>query len=130
MQCLRILVVEDEPINAEILELLLTREGHAVCVAQTGPEAVEATARFTPDLILMDLQMPGEYDGFEAIRRLRGRGYSGVIVCQSARVAGPEQAMGFEAGADGFLPKPFKRRDVLEVVEHYAPRFQSVQLGG
>lgn len=123
MMPLKILVVEDEPTNAEILSILLTREGHQVVTASDGPSGVTLALEEKPDLIFMDVLMPGEFDGLEATRRLKAEpGFRGLIVCQSARASGADQQEGLVSGADGYLTKPFKRQDVLAVIEQFADR--------
>lgn len=119
---MKILVVDDEPTNAEILSLLLTREGHQVTIASDGPSGVEAALRLNPDMVFMDVLMPGDFDGLEAIRRIKADpAFTGIVICQSARASGADQEEGLVSGADGYLTKPFKRRDVLELIAQFEP---------
>jgi CheY-like chemotaxis protein len=79
-----------------------------------------------PDLVFMDILMPGEYNGLEAIRRLKADpAFTGKIICQSAKASGHDHQEGLAAGADGYLTKPFRRQDVLsllQIVMFEAPR--------
>lgn len=128
MKPLKILVVEDEPTNAEILSILLTREGHQVITASDGPSGVKAALEEQPDLVFMDVLMPGEFDGLEATRRLKANGsFHGIIICQSARASGADQQEGLVSGADGYLTKPFKRQDVLAIIAQFADRLTAAQ---
>lgn len=123
---LKILVVDDEPTNSEILTVMLEREGHEVLTASNAPMGVQMALEAKPDLIFMDILMPGEYNGLEAIRRLKANpAFTGKIICQSAKASGHDHQEGLSAGADGYLTKPFRRQEVLsllEIVMFNAPR--------
>lgn len=115
---LKILVVDDEPTNAEILTVMLEREGHEILTAANAPAGVQIALGAKPDLVFMDILMPGEYNGLEAIRRLKADpGFDGKIICQSAKASGHDHQAGLSAGADGYLTKPFRRQDVLSLLE-------------
>ncbi|MNX72071.1 Transcriptional regulatory protein YycF [compost metagenome] len=117
-QTLKILVVDDEPTNTEILTVMLEREGHQVLSASNAPMGVQVALETHPDLIFMDILMPGEYNGLEAIRRLKSNpAFTGKIICQSAKASGHDHQEGLAAGADGYLTKPFRRQDVLSLLE-------------
>lgn len=123
---LKVLVVEDEPTNAEILNIMLSREGYEVFTAPSGPVGLQLAQTHAPDIIFMDLLMPGEFDGMEAIRRLRQQlGYRGLIICQSAWASSKDQQAAMAAGADGYLTKPFKRQDVLDMIQAHLDRLNS-----
>lgn len=114
---LKVLVVEDEPTNAEILTIMLSREGYEVLTAPNGPAGLHLAQTHAPDIIFMDLLMPGEFDGLEAIHRLRQQlSYRGLIICQSAWVSSKDRQAVMAAGADGYLTKPFRRQDVLDMI--------------
>ena len=117
-QPLKILVVDDEPTNTEILTVMLEREGHAILTATNAPTGVQVAREAHPDLIFMGVLMPGEYNGLEAIRRLKADpDFKGKIICQSAKASGQDHQQGLAAGADGYLTKPFRRQDVLSLME-------------
>jgi CheY-like chemotaxis protein len=101
----RVLLVEDNPINALLARALLTREGCAVDRAATGHEALEATAHAPYDLILMDLRMP-DLDGLSAARMLRQRGVQTPIVALTANSFEEDRHACLAAGMDDFLTKP------------------------
>ncbi len=125
MRALNVLVADDDAYNLEILNVILTGEGHRVILVTNGPEAVERARELHPDLVFMDAVMPGEYDGLEAIRRLKELpGFDALVICQSARASGVDRSAGLAAGADAYLTKPFKRRDVLALLEEMSPRLE------
>lgn len=106
---LRVLVVEDNPINQAVLEAMLTKLGHSVGLAENGIQALEALAQGSFDVILMDCQMP-EMDGFEATRRIR-RGEAGghvqiPIVAVTAHTLDGDRDKCLAAGMNDYLAKP------------------------
>jgi len=107
----RILVVDDEESILDFVELGLRYEGFEVELAQDGPAALTAVAARRPDLILLDLNLPG-LDGLDVCRRVRQ--VSDVpIIMLTARGDVDERVEGLEAGADDYLPKPFKFKELL-----------------
>ncbi len=106
---LRILVVDDEDANLLFLEKALSRKGHQVILAHNGEEALSLYERTQPDLILMDVMMPG-WDGFETTRRIRAGGGSGSrwvpLIFLSAVGRTPDMVKGLAAGGDDYLVKP------------------------
>ncbi len=109
---LRILVAEDNVVNARVCQLMLQRLGYQASLARDGEEAVQAQASLDPDLILMDLRMPG-LDGLEATRRIRMRhGAEGSqnrrpwIIAMTANTLASDHAAALDSGMDDFLAKP------------------------
>lgn len=106
---LKILVVDDEDANLLFLEKSLLRKGHQVILAHTGEEALTLYERVQPDLVLMDVMMPG-WDGFETARRIRAGGGSGgrwvPLIFLSAMGRTPDMVKGLAAGGDDYLVKP------------------------
>ena len=100
-----ILVVEDEPAIAEAIAYLLRDDGFQVVLADTGPGGLNAFETQAPDLILLDLMLPG-LNGLEVCRTIR-RTSKVPIIMVTARAAAPEKVVGLEAGADDYLTKPF-----------------------
>lgn len=105
-----VLIVDDEPGGRETLEALLLREGYELLFAASGQEALEKAARHLPDLVLLDVMMPG-MDGFEVCRRLRAdaRLADIPVILVTALDDRDSRLEGIEAGADDFISKPFDR---------------------
>ncbi len=110
----RILLIEDEPDIAEVLQYNLEKEGFAVETARRGDSGLEAIRRDAPDLVLLDLMLPG-LDGLELTRLLkRDGGTSRVpIVMLTARGEEVDRIVGLELGADDYISKPFSPREVV-----------------
>jgi two-component system alkaline phosphatase synthesis response regulator PhoP len=107
----RILVVDDEPRIAAICRDYLQQAGFAVAVAGTGPEALAAARSSPPDLVVLDLGLPG-LDGLDVTRALRK--HSNVpIIMLTARVEESDKLVGLELGADDYLTKPFSPRELV-----------------
>jgi two-component system response regulator RegX3 len=100
-----VLVVEDETSLADTIAFLLRGDGFDVAVANTGPEGLEAFRTGTPDLILLDLMLPG-MNGLEVCRAIR-RTSRVPIIMVTARTGETERTVGLAAGADDYLTKPF-----------------------
>jgi two-component system cell cycle response regulator DivK len=116
----RILVVEDQEDNRQILRDLLTSAGFELLEGITGEEGVRLAESHRPDLILMDIQMP-VVDGYEATRRIKGNAaLSGIpiIVVTSYALSGDE-AKAHAAGADDYVTKPFSPRQLLAKIRQY-----------
>lgn len=113
-----IVVADDEPSLGDLLADLLRRLGHDVIVERSGEAALSACAESTPDLVVLDVGMPGEVDGLEATRRLRARPETSrvPILLLTARGSEADVAAGFDAGASDYLVKPFGAREVTERV--------------
>ncbi|MEU2775077.1 response regulator transcription factor [Streptomyces sp. NPDC007162] len=111
----RILVVDDDPTVAEVVAGYLDRAGHLVDRAGDGPTALTRAAAHWPDLVVLDLMLPG-MDGLEVCRRLRGRAPVPVIML-TARGDEDDRIMGLEVGADDYVTKPFSPRELVLRVE-------------
>ena len=108
-----ILVVDDLPQNARLLEAVLAPRGHAVVTAASGPEALERLAEGGLDLVLLDLRMPG-MDGFEVCRRLREDPATRFVPVIVVTASGEQEKIrALEAGADDFAAKPFDHAELL-----------------
>ena len=101
----RILLVEDNELNRDMLSRRLVRAGFSVSFAGDGREAVDATLRERPDLVLMDLGLP-VLDGWEATRRIRSGGWSGPIIALTAHAMSGERERALAAGCNDFDTKP------------------------
>jgi signal transduction histidine kinase/DNA-binding NarL/FixJ family response regulator/HPt (histidine-containing phosphotransfer) domain-containing protein len=117
---LRILVAEDTDENRELVSELLQRRGHAVVAVSDGRKALEALAKDSYDVVLMDEQMP-VMDGLEATRAIRAKekstGKRQVIVALTGNVTEEDTQRRIEAGMDGFVPKPFEMNALFETIE-------------
>ncbi len=116
----RILIVEDQEDNRKILRDLLTSAGFTPLEATTGEEGVTLAEREHPDLILMDIQLPG-LDGYEATRRIKAipaLQQIPVIAVTSYALSG-DDVKARDAGCDGYITKPFSPRALLATVREY-----------
>lgn len=114
----KILIVDDEPFNVDILEQELEELGYGTASAMSGQEALAKIASEAPDLILLDVMMPG-MDGFTVCRILKGQETTQLIpiVIMTALGAKEDRIKGIEAGADDFLTKPVDRRELLARIQ-------------
>ena len=106
-----IVVVEDDPNIADLLDMYLRRDGHRVIQAADGESALAAVGRERPALVLLDIGLPGSIDGFEVCRRLRANG-SVPVMMLTARGDEIDRVLGFELGADDYVTKPFSPREI------------------
>ena len=117
-----ILVIEDQEDNRRILRDLLTSGGYEVIEAVTGEEGVASAEAHKPDLILMDIQLPG-LDGYGATRRIKAipeLNQTPIIAVTSYALSG-DDVKAFEAGCDAYFPKPFSPRKLLAKVSEFLP---------
>ncbi|NWF74320.1 MAG: response regulator [Nitrospirae bacterium] len=116
----RILMIEDHEDNRRILRDLLTSKGYDVIEAENGIDGVSAAETYRPDLILMDIQLPG-IDGYEATRRIKANSETRkipIIAVTSYALSG-DDVKAFEAGCDAYVAKPFSPRDILSKIQGY-----------
>ncbi|GAA5210188.1 response regulator transcription factor [Streptomyces thinghirensis] len=111
----RVLVVDDDPTVAEVVAGYLDRAGYVVDRADDGPTALARAAAHRPDLVVLDLMLPG-MDGLEVCRRMRGQGPVPVIML-TARGDEDDRILGLEVGADDYVTKPFSPRELVLRVE-------------
>ncbi len=111
-----ILVVEDEHAVARGLQYALEQEGYEVTLARSGEEGLEVATTSAPDLVLLDVRLPG-MDGFEVLRRLRAAGTKSPVLMLTARDEEVDKVIGLELGADDYLTKPFGLRELLSRVK-------------
>jgi two-component system response regulator MprA len=107
-----ILVVDDDAPIRRMLDRTLSAEGYAVETATDGGEALAAVERSTPDLVVLDVGLPG-VDGLSVSRRLRAKGLAVPVLLLTARDSVPDRVAGLDAGADDYLVKPFATEELL-----------------
>ncbi len=108
----RVLVVEDDDAIAQVLQRSLRMEGYEVRIAGNGPVALDEAHAFLPDLLILDLGLPG-LDGVEVAKTLRKAGDDVPILVLTARDGVEARVEGLDAGADDYLVKPFERQELL-----------------
>ena len=108
----RLLVVDDEPNIRELLSASLRYAGFEVATAADGQQALAVAAQFRPDLLVLDVMMPG-LDGFGVVRRLRQNGTQTPVLFLTARDAAEDKVSGLTLGGDDYVTKPFSLDEVL-----------------
>jgi two-component system, cell cycle response regulator DivK len=116
----RILVVEDQPDNRQIIRDMLAPTDYEIIEAEDGEQAFEAIARQRPDLILMDIQLP-IIDGYTATRKIKSDPAlrSIPIIAVTSYALSGEEKKAREAGCDDYVPKPFSPRQLLAKIKQY-----------
>ena len=119
-ECQRILVVEDNELNLKLVRDVLSHAGFDVVEATTGEQCVVLAAECRPDLVLMDLQLPG-IDGTEAMRRLRSDPLTQQVpvVAVTAFAMADDREQAIRSGFDGYLAKPISARQLASQVRGY-----------
>lgn len=113
-----VLIAEDEETIVESLRFLMEKEGYDVSVATDGQTAITMITRDVPDMVLLDVMMPG-CDGFEVVRAVRGDPKTRAIpiMMLTAKTREVDRRKGLELGVDDFVTKPFSTRDVVSRVK-------------
>ncbi|HET9078193.1 MAG TPA: response regulator transcription factor [Acidimicrobiales bacterium] len=111
-----IVVVEDDPHIADLIDLYLRRDGHRVVQVTDGVAALAAVERERPRLVVLDVGLPGSLDGFEICRRIRDTSRVPVMML-TARDEEIDRVLGFELGADDYVTKPFSPRELAARVK-------------
>lgn len=124
----RILVVDDEPSIQRILRRNLTVSGYDVLIAENGEQALEMVRVHQPDLILLDLWLPGEIDGISVCMQVR-QGSQVPIIILSARTDEKQKVQALDLGADDYLTKPFNSEELLARVRACLRRAANVPEG-
>lgn len=121
---LKILIVDDEPDIPDLLQLSLSNQPYDFVVAYNGQQAIEATLRERPDLILLDIMMP-DMDGYEVVEHLKQSATSANIpvIMISAKTAVEDKVRGMELGIDDYIAKPFDKREVNARIRMVMRRF-------
>ena len=126
----RVLIVEDEPDISDLLAFHLGREGYDVCRSRTGAEALQQVRLRAPDLVLLDLMLPG-MDGLDVCRRLRQDPSTATlpIVMLTAKGEEVDRVLGLELGADDYIVKPFSPKEVVARVRAVLRRSRAPAIG-
>lgn len=114
----RILIVEDQPDLRELIRMSLELGDYEIHEAEDGDSALAMAAQVSPDLMLLDVMMPGSIDGLGVCRRIKADpAHRNIrIIMLSARSQAADRMAGLNAGADDYLVKPFSPRQLLQVV--------------
>ncbi len=128
----RMLIVEDEPAIAEVLEYLLAADGHSIRRAADGTEGWRLYREWGPDLVLLDLGLPG-LPGFDLLRCVRGHREDQPVIILTARGESESRVRGLEGGADDYIVKPFVNEEVRArvraVLRRCPPRSRTLSFG-
>ena len=122
----RLLVVDDEPNIVDLLATSLRFAGFEVATARNGSEALRLAPEFRPDLLVLDVMMPG-IDGFSVVRRLRQDGMSVPVVFLTARDATEDKVTGLTLGGDDYVTKPFSLEEVVARIRAVLRRFRATE---
>ena len=106
-----VLIVDDEPQIVDFLQMGFAYEGFSVFAAHTGPEAVQAAAAHKPDIIILDIMLPG-FDGIEVTRHIR-RVHDTAIIMLTAKDEIDDRVAGLDVGADDYVTKPFAFKELM-----------------
>ncbi|MCL2183296.1 MAG: response regulator [Chitinispirillia bacterium] len=115
----KLLIVDDKREIRQLVRATLEFEGWEVVEAETGDDGVEAALEHIPDLVIMDMVMPGKIDGMEATRRIKAD--PATAACKVIMLSGSEKELrgaALEAGVEEFIKKPFSPLDLIEKVEN------------
>jgi DNA-binding response OmpR family regulator len=118
-----VLIVDDEPAIVELARLYLEQDGFKVETASSGPEGLSQLAAQQPDLVILDLMLPG-LDGFGVCREIRRQGETPILML-TARAEDTDKIVGLELGADDYLTKPFNPRELSARVKAILRRSQA-----
>ncbi len=123
----RILIADDDPHIREVVAFTLENAGHSVIAREDGKTAVQAAYAESPDLVVLDIMMPG-WDGIEACRRIRERSTVPILFL-SARDEEIDKIIGLEVGGDDYITKPFSTRELAARVKAMLRRVEMAQAG-
>jgi len=116
----KILIIEDNEKNIYLMNFILSKKGYPVITAKTGEEGVEVALKERPDLIIMDIQLPG-IDGIEATKKIRSSEADGsipIVAVTSYALAG-DKAKILNAGCNGYIEKPINPETFIEQIENF-----------
>jgi two-component system, OmpR family, response regulator ResD len=118
-----VLVVDDEPAIGDVVSRYLERAGYDTCVAHDGPEALELAGAASPDLVVLDVMLPG-IDGLEVLRQLRNGSPRPSVILLTAKGEHSDRIDGLQRGADDYVVKPFSPAELVARVDAVLRRSQ------
>ena len=121
----KILIVDDDNNIAELISLYMTKECYETMIVNDGESALEAVDSFQPNLILLDIMLPG-IDGFELCRRIRASGSKIGIIMLTARTQEVDRVTGLMTGADDYVTKPFSPTELIARIDALYRRLDGV----
>ncbi len=131
-----VVVIEDDPHIADLVDLYLRRDGYRVLLARDGEQGLTFINQEEPWIVILDIGLPGELDGFDVCRRIRAKGNLPVLFL-TARDDEVDRILGLELGADDYLVKPFSPRElvarvraILRRTREVTPQQEVVSVGG
>jgi DNA-binding response OmpR family regulator len=120
-----VVVIEDDPHIADLVDLYLRRDGYRVLLARDGEQGLNLIDQEEPWIVVLDVGLPGELDGFDVCRRIRAKGNLPVLFL-TARDDEVDRILGLELGADDYLVKPFSPRELVARVRAILRRTRDV----
>ena len=120
-----VVVIEDDPHIADLVDLYLRRDGYRVLLARDGEQGLNLIQQEEPLIVVLDVGLPGELDGFDVCRRIRAKGNLPVLFL-TARDDEVDRILGLELGADDYLVKPFSPRELVARVRAILRRTRDV----
>ncbi len=124
----KILIIDDEPSIVNLVSAYLKPEGYEVYTASDGPSGLKAARAFKPDIVLLDVMLPG-MDGIELLSRLR-RETQVYVILLTARTEETDKVVGLTVGADDYVTKPFSPRELVARIKSALRRLQAPQVSG
>ncbi|MBL8164590.1 MAG: response regulator [Anaerolineae bacterium] len=118
---MRILYVEDNPANVFLIQRIARMGNHEVIHYTQGQQALDNFERDKPDMVLMDVQLPGTLDGLDVVRRLRDSGHKVPIIALTAYAMLGDREKCLDAGCDAYLAKPMPVQELIELIKRYEP---------
>mgnify|MGYP000486158385 CR=1 FL=1 len=125
----KIVIIEDEPDILEVLSYNLRREGFEILTSADGIQGLALVKREQPDLVLLDLMLPGE-DGLSICKRMRALGHKTPVIMLTAKVEDADRIAGLDMGADDYLGKPFNPRELLARIHAVLRRRPTAEVPG
>jgi len=122
----RVLIVDDDPLNCKLVKFILTEEGYEVSAVANTEAAFAHMESYHPDVFILDVMMP-RIDGFELCRRLRSANSNAVIIFLTAKGDLGDRVFGLELGADDYLVKPFEPAELVARMKALVRRYQRFQ---